>query len=142
MNGQIIELPPGWTQINPPDGVLLLAVAPQSGPFVSNLTVTVETNGDLGFRDWQVGVDMAFSQLLPGYLPIDLEALTIAGHRGGRRLAIYDGPEGVTLAMEQWFVDIDGTGHTLTATVTVREYARWADDLATTATTWKPSRLS
>lgn len=137
-----LNLPTGWQQLDPPVGLVLLAHAPVTGTFTSNLTATAEPNGDLGFRDWQVGVDMAFTQVLPGYTPIDLEQLIIEGRRGGRRLAVYDGPEGVPLAMEQWFVDIDGIGHTLTATLHVSEYAQWADALAATVTSWKPSEAS
>lgn len=133
-------LPDGWEWVDPPEGVRLLALAPAgTGTFRANITVTAQTNGDLGFRDWQVGSEMALVEMLPGYTPIDLERLTIAGQEAGRRLAMYDGPGGAALTMEQWFVDIDGVGHTLTATVPTGDYATWAPQIDRTATTWSPA---
>lgn len=134
-------LPDGWEWVEPPEGVRLLALAPVSrtGTFRANITVTAQTNGDLGFRDWQVGSEMAFTEMMPGYTPIDLERLTIAGQEAGRRLAMYDGPGGSALTMEQWFVAIDGVGHTLTATVLTSDYATWAAQIDAAAATWSPA---
>ncbi|MFE6507736.1 hypothetical protein ACFVDI_07350 [Nocardioides sp. NPDC057767] len=134
-----LVLPDGWESVDPPEGVRFLALAPADGTFRANITVTAQTNGDLGFRDWQVGSEMAFVQMMPGYTPIDLERLTIAGQEAGRRLAMYDGPGGSALTMEQWFVAIDGVGHTLTATVPTSDYAAWATLLDATAATWVPA---
>ncbi|SDL08815.1 hypothetical protein SAMN05428985_10986 [Nocardioides sp. YR527] len=134
-----LTLPAGWESVEPPEGVRFLALAPESGTFRSNLTVTAQTNGDLGFRDWQVGSEMAFTEMMPGYTPIDLERLTIAGQEAGRRLAMYDGPGGSALTMEQWFVAIDGVGHTLTATVLTSDYATWAAQIDAAAATWSPA---
>lgn len=134
-----LTIPEGWESVEPPEGVRLLALAPASGTFRSNLTVTAQTNGDLGFRDWQVGSEMAFTEMMPGYTPIDLERLTIAGQEAGRRLAMYDGPGGSALTMEQWFVAIDGVGHTLTATVLTSDYATWAPHIDAAAATWSPA---
>lgn len=134
-----LTLPEGWESVEPPEGVRFLALAPTSGSFRSNLTVTAQTNGELGFRDWQVGSEMAFTEMMPGYTPIDLERLTIAGQEAGRRLAMYDGPGGSALTMEQWFVAIDGVGHTLTATVLTSDYATWAPQIDAAAKTWSPA---
>ncbi|MFJ9392446.1 hypothetical protein ACIRON_26735 [Nocardioides sp. NPDC101246] len=134
-----LTLPTGWESVEPPEGVRFLALAPESGTFRSNLTVTAQTNGDLGFRDWQVGSEMAFTEMMPGYTPIDLERLTIAGQEAGRRLAMYDGPGGSALTMEQWFVAIDGVGHTLTATFLTSDYATWAAEIDAAAATWSPA---
>ena len=134
-----MTLPEGWESVEPPEGVRFLALAPASGTFRSNLTVTAQTNGELGFRDWQVGSEMAFTEMMPGYTPIDLERLTIAGQEAGRRLAMYDGPGGSALTMEQWFVAIDGVGHTLTATVLTSDYATWAAQIDAAAATWSPA---
>lgn len=134
-----LSLPDGWESVDPPEGVRLLALAPADGTFRANITVTAQTNGDLGFRDWQVGSEMAFTEMMPGYTPIDLERLTIAGHEAGRRLAMYDGPGESALTMEQWFVAIDGVGHTLTATVPTSAYATWAAQIDATAATWSPA---
>jgi hypothetical protein len=134
-----LTLPEGWESAEPPEGVRFLALAPASGTFRSNLTVTAQTNGDLGFRDWQVGSEMGFTEMMPGYTPIDLERLTIAGQGAGRRLAMYDGPGDSALTMEQWFVAIDGVGHTLTATVLTSDYANWAAQIDAAAATWSPA---
>lgn len=134
-----LTVPEGWESVEPPDGVRLLALAPASGTFRSNLTVTAETNGRLSFRDWQVGAELAFTEMLPGYTPIDLERVTIGGQEAGRRLAMYDGPRGVALTMEQWFVAVDGVGHTLTATVLTSEYAALAPGIDQAAKTWGPA---
>jgi hypothetical protein len=40
--------------------------------------------------------------------------------------------------MEQWFVALDGVGHTLTFTVDTRRYDAVADDIAESAATWRP----
>lgn len=133
-----LDLPPGWVRGEPPRGIATLALAPQVGPFVSNLTVAIESNGSLTFEEWQVGAELAFTEMLPGYVPVDLERLTVGGHQGGRRLSIYAGPNGEALTMEQWFVAIDGTGYTMTATVLTREYVTWADALHQTARSWVP----
>lgn len=138
-NQASLSLPDGWESVEPPKGVRFLALAPAGGTFRSNITVTAQTNGDLGFRDWQVGSEMAFTQMMPGYTPIDLERLTIAGQEAGRRLAMYDGPAGSPLTMEQWFVAIDGVGHTLTATVLTSDYATWAAQIDAAAATWSPA---
>lgn len=138
-NHTTMTLPDGWESVDPPEGVRFLALAPTESTFRANITVTAQTNGDLGFRDWQVGSEMAFAEMMPGYTPIDLERLTIAGQEAGRRLAMYDGPGESALTMEQWFVAIDGVGHTLTATVPTGEYATWAAQIDTTASTWSPA---
>jgi hypothetical protein len=138
-NQTTMLLPDGWESVDPPEGVRLLVLAPTEGTFRANITVTAQTNGDLGFRDWQVGSEMAFAQMMPGYTPIDLERLTIGGQEAGRRLAMYDGPGESALTMEQWFVAIDGIGHTLTATVPTSEYATWAAQIDATAAAWSPA---
>jgi hypothetical protein len=52
---------------------------------------------------------------------------------------MYDGPGGSALTMEQWFVAIDGVGHTLTATVLTSDYATWAAQIDAAAATWSPA---
>jgi hypothetical protein len=117
-----LRLPSGWLVLDePPTGSVLIAREPEDpadpGRFLANVVLTAVGTGGLGFRDWQVGTDELLPRVLDDYLLVDLERLVIGGVAGGRRLAHHVGPGGETLTMEQWFVLVDGVGHTLTATV-------------------------
>ncbi|NYD40532.1 hypothetical protein [Nocardioides panaciterrulae] len=122
-----------------PIEVTFAALEPASGRFRSNVVVTEQPTGGLGFRDWQAGTDELLPRTLPDYLLVDLERLELDGHPAGRRLAHHAGPAGEALTMEQWFVLVDGVGHTLTATVETWRYDELADSLAGVAASWRPA---
>ena len=103
------------------------------------MVVTEQPTGGLGFRDWQTGTEELLPRTLPDYLLVDLERLEVDGRPAGRRLAHHAGPGGEALTMEQWFVLVDGVGHTLTATVETWRYDELADSLAGVAASWRPT---
>jgi hypothetical protein len=103
-----------------------------------SLNLTAADNAGQSFSAWQRATDLALPDLLNDYVPIDAERVDIAGHHGGRRLGHCRGPEGEPITIEQWFVVIEGTGHTLTFTVDTRRYSALADTLTDCAATWVP----
>ncbi len=122
-----------------PAEVTFVALEPESGRFRTNVVVTEQPTGGLDFRDWQAGTEELLPRTLPDYLLVDLERLEVDGLPAGRRLAHHAGPGGEALTMEQWFVLVDGTGHTLTATVETWRYDELADSLAGVAASWRPT---
>ena len=137
--------PDGWEVLaDPPHGTAWVALEPavpaEGGRFRTNLVLTSVTTGGMGFRDWQVGTDVLLPRMLDDYLLVDLERLEVDGRPAGRRLAHHAGPGGEALTMEQWFVQVDDVGHTLTATVETWRYDEQADALAALAAAWIPGR--
>jgi hypothetical protein len=126
-----------------PDEVTVVAVEGEDpaepGRFRTNLVVTEQSTGGLGFRDWQAGTEELLGRVLPDYLVVDLERIDAGGRPGGRRLAHHVAPDGRALTMEQWFTLVDGVGHTLTATVETWRYDELADSLAAAAGSWWPA---
>lgn len=136
--------PAGWEVLAvPPAGTTWVALEPATtageGRFRSNLVLTSVPTGGLGFRDWQVGTDVLLARMLEDYLPVDLDRFEAGGSPGGRRLAHHAGPGGEALTMEQWFVQVDDVGHTLTATTETWRYDEQADALAGVAAAWLPA---
>lgn len=142
--GAALTPPPGWEVLSePPPGTAWVAVEPayptEPERFRANLVLTVHPTGGLSFRDWQVGSDELLPRTLEDYLLVDLEKLEVGGLPGGRRLAHHAGPRGQALTMEQWFVLLDDTGHTLTATTETWRYDELADICAAVAAGWRPA---
>lgn len=139
-----LVVPDGWEPLpDPPEGIDWVAREPgdpsASDQFRANLVLTVLPTGGLGFRDWQAGTDELLPRVLDDYLLVDLERIEVDGVPGGRRLAHHAGPGGEALTMEQWFALVDGTGHTLTATVETWRYDGLADVFVRVAQTWRPA---
>jgi hypothetical protein len=139
-----LRLPAGWEVLDePPEGTLLVAREPAEPAdpdrFRANVVVTAIGTGGLGVRDWQAGTEELLARVLDDYLVVDLERLVIDGAEGGRRLAHHAGPAGEALTMEQWFVLVDGIGHTLTATVETWRYDELADACSQIAAGWRPA---
>lgn len=134
-SGIAFPAPEAWEVLGEPaaDDVVVLEPEWPGQVFRANLTLTVVDNAGMSFRDWQVATDAALPGMLTDYLLLDLERLEVAGRPGGRRLAHHLSPEGVSLTMEQWFTDVEGTGCTLTATIDSRRYDEQADLFATCA---------
>lgn len=109
-----------------------------TGVVPSSLTITAADNDGQSFGQWQRTTEDVLPQLFDDYLAIDAQRIEIAGAPGGRRLAHYRAADGGPRTMEQWFVALDGVGHTLTFTVDTRHYDAVADDLAESAATWRP----
>ncbi|MER7558152.1 hypothetical protein ABTZ46_14500 [Nocardioides sp. NPDC126508] len=110
--------------------------------FRSSLAHTISTIGDIGLREWVRSTEDLLTNLLPGYLLIDLQRLGVSGATGGRRLAHHRGPGGEALVTEQWFVPFGGQGHTLTATVETNRYPALADVIRECARQWHPTETS
>lgn len=149
VGGGTLLVPAGWTVL-PDQGAQRLVALEQSrsaavlpgqggGPdgearasvlFRASLVLTVDDNGTLSFRDWQVGTDELLPRQLAAYQLIDLERRPVGGHPGGRRLAqhVVDGVTPVT--MEQWFAQVGTLAYTLTFTVDTWRYDAMADDVA------------
>jgi hypothetical protein len=133
----------------PEDAGIVLITREGGGPaagggdperFRTTVVLTEQSTGGLGFRDWQAGTDELLPRVLPDYLVVDLEKVTLDGHPGGRRLAHHAGPRGEALTMEQWFTEVDGVGHTLTVTIETWRYDALADTYAAVAAAWTPGR--
>ena len=137
------RVPDGWDKLaSAPAGTLWAAAQPADlddpGRFRANLVLTCDDTGGLGFRDWQVGTDETLPRLLTDFLLVDLERLEIDGRPGGRRLAHHVDAAGRALTMEQWFVQDQDRGWSLTATVETWSYDALADECAAVAGSWRP----
>lgn len=139
-------VPSSWDVLaRPPADTDWVAVEPGilgDGGFRSSLAHSTSTIGDVGLREWVRNTEELLKGLLPGYLLIDLQRLGIGGITGGRRLAHYRGPGGEALVTEQWFVPVEGQGHTLTATVETHRYPELADVISECARQWRPAEAS
>jgi hypothetical protein len=129
--GARMSVPDGWEVSADANDATVVALEPprRSGGFRASLVLTAVATG-ADFRQWQVDTDALLPGVLADYLLIDLERLDVAGRAGGRRLARHVGPDGSDLTMEQWFVLVDGTGLTVTATVDSWRYDELADELS------------
>lgn len=123
-----LVVPDDWTlEVGTAAGVPLVALAPPSGQFRANATVTVgAVPAGLGFRDWQAGADALLPRALEQYQLLDLEHATVDGRPAVRRIA-HHVADGTPVTMEQWAVLADGRGVTLTVTVTTPEWAVLAE---------------
>jgi len=129
----------------PPADTVWVAVEPRPvgvAGFRSSLAYTISTISDIGLREWVRSTENLLTNLLPGYLLIDLQRLGVSGVTGGRRLAHYRGPDGEALLTEQWFVPVGDQGHTLTATVETHRYPALADVIGECARQWRPTERS
>ena len=143
-----LVVPSGWTRVDTgSEGQWQAVTAYYAEPllgekteegFRANLNVTVADNEGQTFGEWQRTTERVLPELLDDYLAIDAERVGIAGREGGRRLGHHRGPHGEALTMEQWFVAVDGVGHTLTFTVPTRRYGALADLIEDCAATWTP----
>lgn len=143
----LLRLPDDWEILDePPQGTVLVAREPEEpadpARFRANVVVTALSTGGLGFRDWQTGTEELLAKILDDYLVVDLERILVDGVAGGRRLAHHGGPADEALTMEQWFVLLDGVGHTLTATVETLRYDELADRCAAIAGSWRPTEAA
>jgi hypothetical protein len=133
-SGTRMSVPDGWEVSADANDATVVALEPPRGSgdgpaFRASLVLTAVATG-ADFRQWQVDTDVLLPGVLADYQLLDLERVEVAGRAGGRRLARHRGPDGTDLTMEQWFVLVDGTGITVTATVDSWRYDGLADDLA------------
>lgn len=138
-SGDTISVPDNWEILGADcDADTLIAIEPASDDgFRFNVVLSVVDNGGLELGAWQQASEEDFEQMLADYQCLDICPATIDSHPGGQRLARYITNDGWAVTMQQWFVDLDGTGHTLTITVDDSRFAETLELAADIAARWR-----
>ena len=118
-SGDAFLVPEDWEVLGEHDDAdTLVAVEPGTDEaFRANLVLSVVTNGGMDDAAWQQATEAQLPRTLQDYQLLDLDTADVAGRTGGRRLARHVTPDGTAATLEQWFVSVDGVGHTVSLTV-------------------------
>ncbi len=137
--GFTVPLPGDWERTEDYQGIALIAIEPERGPwFRANAVVTVEpVPPERDLDRWQGHAGDVLARTLTGFMLIDLEHVDLAGRSAIRRLAHHETEAGA-VTMEQWALVEQATGYTLTTSVGTLEYADRADLFAAMAREFRP----
>lgn len=141
--GFTLPLPEEWERAEDANGVALIAVEPDRGPwFRANAVVTIDQlDPRLDLPAWQDRGLALMGETLTEFHLIDVEETELAGRPARRTLAHHRAEGELTVdavTLEQWSLVEGRLGYTLSATVGTLEYGDLADLFAEMARRFRP----
>lgn len=141
--GFTLPLPEQWGRAEDVQGVALVAIEPDRGPwFRANVVVTIEQlDPRLDLAAWQEHSLALLREALNEFYLIDVEETAVGGRPARRTLAHHRTEHEHTVnavTMEQWTIREGELGYTLTGSVATLEYDELADTFARLAGEFRP----